>query len=334
MTSRILKPAMFLIFGLILIGVAWWLTKPVDEKQNIQRQRHEFFTVTGIQILNQEEERNRAAMERARQQLASNFARYRRGVPEFAEDLTTWGTRYKIAKAALADWWSDSNEARKVATDQFAKFVVSDQQLQRDVIATIDQFSSDLEANRNIMLNELHEKVSIAAVPCASTDLSSSNLTGACTEEVKSLLARRSADSLVVGVIATGGGFVAGEAKIVTKLLSSMATRVATGAAARGSAVAAGAIAGGEGGTIITPGVGTAIGIVGGIVVGGAVDWWMEGRFKEKVTNECTQILNDMEESLWNDPKQGLASAFDQTVKANREAHETALRKIITGGEK
>ena len=60
----------------------------------------------------------------------------------------------------------------------------------------------------------------------------------------------------------------------------------------------------------------------------------MEGRFKEKVTNECTQILNDMEESLWNDPKQGLASAFDQTVKANREAHETALRKIITGGEK
>ncbi|MGA2862944.1 MAG: hypothetical protein ABSF95_00485 [Verrucomicrobiota bacterium] len=334
-TASILKPVLFLIVGLVMVGAAWWLTKLNRERQKIKRQRQEFLASQGVELLGVEEKRNREAMDLAQQQLAAHFSRYHSGVPKFAEDLTTWGTRYEISKALLKDWWSKSNEARKVATDHFAKFVVSDQQLQEDVTAVLAQFSSDLEANRNKLLSELQEKVSTSSVPCASTELGSTNIAGAFMVEVQPLLRKQAVQSPVIEVLATAGGLGAGGAatKIVSKLLTSMAARVATGAAARGSSVAAGAVAGGEGGTLVTPGVGTAIGIVGGIVVGWAVDWWMESRFKEKVTNECNQILNDMEKSLWNDPNQGLASSFGQAVKITHKCHETALRKIITGDE-
>ena len=275
-------------------------------------------------------------MERARQQLASDFARYRNGVPGFADDLTTWSTQYQIAAAALKDWWSKSNEGRKVATDKFAKFVVSDLRLQKDVIGVIAQFSSDLEANRNQMLSELQEKVSTAAVPCASAEPGSTNLAGAFALEAQHLLKQQAVRSSLVKVLAEGGGFIAGAAasQIVTKLVTAMAVRVAAWAAARGSTVAAGAVEGGAGGTALAPGVGTTVGIAGGIVAGWAVQWWMEKQFKEKVASECNQILDDMEKSLWNDPRQGLAMSFGQAITVTRECHQKALRTIITGEDK
>jgi hypothetical protein len=319
-----------------MMGAAWWLMEHGPGKQKVKRQRREFFATNGVQLLNREEQRNREAMERARQQLAHDFARYHNGVPKFADDLTTWSTQYQIAKAALADWWSKSNEGRKVATDKFAKFVVSDLQLQTDVTGLIAQFSSDLEANRNKMLSELQEKVSTAAVPWASADLGSTNLAGAFALELRHVVKQQTVQSSLVKVLAEGGGFIAGAAAthIVTKLVTSMAIRVATWAAARGSTVSAGALTGGEGGTVLAPGVGTAVGAVGGIVVAWAVDWWMEKRFKEKVTSQCNQILDDMEKNLWNDPSQGLALSFGQAVKVSRECHEKALRTIITGNDK
>ena len=332
-TKSILTPALFLMLGIILIGAAWLMTRPRQDKLNLKRQRQEFFALNGAQILGQEEQRNRDAMQRAKRQLAAHFAQYRNGVPKFAADLTTWGTRYKITKAALGGWWDNANEARKVTTEQFAKFVVSDQQLQNDVTGVIAQFSSDLAANRNKMLSELQQKASVAAVPCASAALGSTNIAEAFMLEMQPLIRARAAQSPLIGVLATGGGFIAGEAatQIVTRLLASVAARVASGAAVRGSAVAAGALAGGEGGTVLAPGVGTAIGLAGGIIVGWAVDWWMEKSFKEKVTSECNQILSDMEEALWSDASQGLEGTLTKAIKSARECHEIALRKIITG---
>ncbi len=275
-------------------------------------------------------------MERAKQQLAVHFARYRLGASDFAENLTTWGTRYKISEAALRDWWSKSNEARKIATAKFEEFVVSGQRLQKDVTNVIAQFASDLEANRNKMLSEIQENVSLAAVPCASTELGSTNLVGAFMLEVQPLIKARATQSPIIAVLASGGGFIAGEAgaRILTRIFTTIAARVATGAAVRGSAVAGGAVAGGEGGGLFAPGVGTAIGVVGGIIVGFAVDWWTEKRFKEKVTGECNTMLADMEHALWTHETEGLGHSFTRTIQTIRECHKTALRKVITGEAK
>ena len=312
------------------------MTKNLSEQHKIRKQRQEFFAASAIQLLDKEQQRNQEAIDRARDRLDTNFARYRTGVPKFAEDLTSWGTRYQLAEAALSDWWSKSNEARKVATDRFADLVVSDQQMQRDVAAIIDQFSYDLEANRNQMLGELREKVSIAACPCASTDLSSATLVKSFATELQPLLQKEAKNSVVVGSFAAGGGFIVQLAatKIVTTIINSMVTEVATEAAAGGSAMAAGALEGGAGGTLIEPGVGTAIGVVGGIIVGAVLDWGMDARFKQKVTDECNDMLIKMKKALWNEPTKGLASSFNQVVKCTRQGHETVLRKIIIGGEK
>lgn len=334
--GNIVKPVLFLLAGLIMVGVAWWLTRPDPVKEKTQRQRQEFFVLTGSQLLNQEEQRNREAVERARRQIEANFARYRTGVPQFAESLTTWGTRYEMTKAALSDWWSKTNEARDVATNQFANFVVSDKKLRDDITLVIAQFSSDLVANRNGMLSELGEKISAAALPCASADLGSANPSAAFLLEAQPLIKNKAVMSPLIGVLAMSGGFFATEvvvARIVPKLLVAMATRLATGAAARGSLVAASALAAGGTGTAVGP-MGTAIGVGVGLLAGILIESWIDKRYEAKVTNELNQMLTDMEESLWNDPNQGLASSFAQAVKTTRDCHETVLRKIITGDEK
>ena len=336
-SASVVKPVLLLTAGLMLIAAAGWLaTQSNPEKQRVKGQRQVFFASQGVEALNLEERRNREAIDRAQQHMAASFSRYHEGVPRYAAELASLGTRYKIAKAMLTDWWSNSNDARKVGTDKFAELVVSDEQLQHEVTAVIAQFASDLEANRNQMLSELQEKVSTAAVPCASPGLGSTNFAGAFTLEAQHLLQNQAVQSPLVGALATGGGFIAGEAatQIVTRLLAAMAARIAAGAVAEGSAVAAGVVLGGEGGTIITPGVGTAVGVAAGIVLGFAVDWWAARNFEEKVTRECNGMLNDMQVSLWSDPDRGLAISFDQVVTITRQCHETALRKIITGGDK
>ena len=330
--AGVLKPWLLLILGLALIGAGWWLAaRPNDQK--VKRQRQEFFASQGTELLALEEERNRGAMELARGRLAAHFSRYRLGVRRFAADLTTWGARYQISKALLKDWWSKSNEARKVAADHFSEFVVSDEQLQKDVAEVIAQFCSDLEADRNKMLSELQVRATTAAVPCATKELGSTGLGEAFMVDVQPRLKARAAQSLVACILGTGGGFAAAQAatKIVSKLLASMAVRVAAGAAVRGSAMATGAVAGGEGGTMFTPGVGTAIGVVGGLIAGWGVDWWTEKEFKEQVANECNEMLSGMEEALWGDPAEGLEAAFSRSISITRECHETALRKMITG---
>jgi hypothetical protein len=110
-----------------------------------------------------------------------------------------------------------------------------------------------------------------------------------------------------------------------------MSTDITIESAADGSAVAAGALEGGAGGTVLEPGVGTAVGVVGGIAVGWVVSWWTEREFNEKVTNECDKILNEMNAFIWNDSKKGLASIFDECLTMNRTSHEIVLRKLIAG---
>lgn len=353
MCGSIVKPILALIIGLSMIGVAYWISRhehvgsalppgpPVptpsitakEEQSRRQRQREEFFTNQGTEVLNSEKARNQEAIERAKSKLATSFARYHQGVPRFAEDLSTWGSRYQFAKAALKDWWSKSNTARTLATEKFARLVVSDESLQTDVRQVLSQFASDLEANRNKMLTELQEKVTSAAVPCAALDRGSIDLVQAFMLEVNPRLASLGEQSALAGVLATGGGFVGTEATgaIISRLLAAMAARVAAGAATKGSTVAAGAVFGGEGGTVLTPGVGTAVGVVAGIVVGFAVDWWMEKQFSEKVINECNQILNQMEESLWNNPSEGLALSLTRAVDVTRECNGASIKKIIVG---
>jgi len=316
-----------------MIGIAWWLAVLGPAMAKTKQQRQEFFDASVAPLLNQEEQNNREAIERARQLLASDFGRYKNGVPGFIKDLNSWGTQYQITKAILNDYWNKSNEAPQIGRDKFAEDVVSDQELQHDVVAVIAQFSSDLEANRNILLSQLQENISTASIACASTDINSNNIEDAFRFENDSLLKQQAKLSPLVSALSAGGGFIAGDAvtKITEDIIIEMSTDITIESAADGSAVAAGALEGGAGGTVLEPGVGTAVGVVGGIAVGWVVSWWTEREFNEKVTNECDKILNEMNAFIWNDSKKGLASIFDECLTMNRTSHEIVLRKLIAG---
>ena len=338
--------ALLILLGVAMVATAWWIIRADADKRNlaeqerikaqgrIKVQREWFFASEVPALLEAEEQRNQEAIARARDLLSSKFAHYKNGVPAFAGDLTTWGSRYQIAKAALNDWWNKSNETRKYATDRFANFVVSDEQLQKDITSVLEQFSSDLKANRNRMLADLQERISSASVPCASADQGSTNLAAAFMVRLQDAATVRAKQSDLIAALSFGGGFIATEAtaQIVARIIATMTARVAAGAATTGSTVAADVLVGGAGGTVLEPGVGTAIGIVGGIIVGCAVDWWMEKNFKQKVTTECNQMLAEMEKDLWSNGSEGLESKLKEAVTVSRACHETALRQIIIGG--
>lgn len=323
------KPVLMLAFGLAMIAGAYRLTTDWSHKTEVLKQQQEvlkqkreaFFAIEVPRLLDEEEKRNLAALNRARMQLTEVFARYEARVPEFVEKLTTWGVKYKLAKAALSDWWSETNEARSIATDIFADKVLSNQELTRDITRVVNQFISDLKANRNIMLSELTKRVETQAVPIAAGTNNLAGITTAFQEKLSVILGQRAVELPAIAALSFAGGFLAEEAtrSLVTSVIRGLTARLAASAVARGGVAAGGAAVGSVAGPV---------GIAAGLAVGLAIDVWMERRFKEKVTGECNQILRAMQVEVWQEQKR----QFELLIKTTRSIHEEALKKVILGG--
>lgn len=328
-----LKPLLLLSLGLALIGTAYWLTGPSREEH---RKRSEFIAREVPALLDQEEESNRQALKRAQQELRKNFQRYRAKVPDFVEELTSGGLEFKLTKASLTDWWSETNEARNIATELFSEKVVSNEGLEQDIQAVANQFVTDLTANRNGMLSELSIRVSASQLQVPTNAIGNSGAVAVFQEKLKLVLDQRATEAPVVVAISITGDRLAEEVvkRLVRDVNRSLATRLAATAIARGGAAAGGAAGGGAVGTALFPGVGTAIGVVAGLAAGFAVDKWMEGRFKEQVTKECDLILRALESEVWHAQQQGLNAKFSQMITETRAAHEAALKLTILGGSK
>jgi hypothetical protein len=285
-------------------------------------------------LIVEQEKRNLAAVSRAKAELDAQFMIYISRLPSYAEELTSWGMRYKITKAAISDWWSKDNSVRKIATEKFEEKVLSEASLKADVKLIINQFHSDLEANRNQMLTEATTRLKAANFPIPSLEVSEAGLKNALEARINPLLESQAKQSPTAGLLAIGGSILAEQAAqyIVVQTMRSLAVSLATTAAASGGATAAGGAAGGTAGTFLaTPGVGTAIGVAVGIGVGIAVDSWMSGKFQKKVIYECQNVLNTMSADLWSDPAHGLEVTFSFAVMKTAEAHSASLKAIITG---
>ncbi len=338
--------------GIGLMTAAFFLTRPVEpepvltgesaseitametrELGDFHRQRETFLKQELLPLVAEEAERNRLALEQARQELSAVFQQYKAGIPGFLEDLTSWGTRYRIAKATLGDWWAETNEAREITTKLFEEHVVSDSEMEEDLARIVARFASDLEANRNQMLGQ-------AAIRMESADFSlpaAIGEEGAFAEsferEDQAFLAERARLSPAIGVLAIAGGFVTEETTryLVTQLVRVVAVRLSAAVPAAGGAAAGTAAAGAGSGTLITPGVGTAIGLVCGLAVGFAVDMWMEQRFETKVAAEVEDLLARIEEEIWDHEESGLAIRLQQSIDAARESHEATMKTLFLG---
>jgi len=326
----LLKPALMLVLGLAMIGGAYVLATKSSRDAEALRQQQEaemkqrraaFLASEVPKLLDEEEKRNLAAERRARKLLDEIFRAYEARVPEFVEEMTRFGMKVELAKAAVKDWWSGSNEARNLATGLFEEKVVSDAKLKADLIRVVSQFASDLAASRNQIVSDLTNRVSTLAVPTAAGTYDPSKVAAEFEQKLQLLIEQRAVQAPAITLLSFGGGLVVQEATqaLVTSLLRGLAARLGTLAVARGGAVAAGAGAGALAGPV---------GIAAGLAIGLAIDVLMEKQFREKLTRECTAILAEMKLAVQGQQRE----EFTRLISTTRELHEVALKTIIVGG--
>jgi len=316
-----IKPVVLMLLGLAMVSGAYWMTRENARNKDYHR-RQDFFDKDVRSLLDQEESRNREAIQRAKRKLDLSFDHYRGGVPDYAEALTTWAVKFQITKSVVKDWWSESNTAKELVTDLFNQHVVSGNQMTLDVTRTFQQFTNDLAANRNQMLSELRGRADSAKVKLLQAETGPKAFDQAFEQNLSPILESRAKQVPIVAALSFGGGWRVTEA--VTQIVRSLAIRLATQAGVKGGAMAAGSGAGSLAGPL---------GFVAGLAVGYAVDMWMEKRFKEQVVSECTKKLNELQSAIWNGEgsQAGLSAHLSTLVNETRTAHEQALRPLILG---
>ncbi len=272
-----------------------------------------------------------AAVNRALAALDARFAGYAAGVDAFTHDLTGWGTRFKLI-------WRKGVETvkrheipegtAKLVNDKFDQHVVSDARLEADVLAVMQQFAYDMEAGRNELLGSLSTRLEASDLPVAARQVAMGDFKIRYEEQLKSLLGKLPENSVMVGVGGITAGIVTEEAvrQMVRVVLTQAAARLAGGAMASGGAAATAVAAGGTGGTAVAPGVGTAVGVVGGFLIGAVVDWWMTDEFEAVVKQDVLAFLTQTRASLISGP-QGL----EAMLKAQVEHTSGVWERSVTG---
>lgn len=296
--------------------------------------REQFYNQEIEPLLKSTERANRQATERAIQRIRETFNGYRGGIRPFTEDITSIGTRFGILRRMPTDWWYEDQRINVYIQEKFEKHLFSEQQFQRDIAGILDSLKEDLEANTNRLLAGIRSSIE-------SHDLPQIQVPDYQTydKEVRSIVLEfsgdRAKDSVYQGIATLVLAEVAAITahQIVVRVLVSVGTSAATSAAAGGGATAGGAAAGGATGTLAGP-VGTAIGVGVGLVVGVIVDWWMTDRFRERLTNDLTAYINQLETGLLDGTESdaGLKKTLDQFIEDFNFAQSTVAHKAIVGG--
>jgi hypothetical protein len=322
-----------LLFGLFLIGIAWWMAhrpsgeiKPpappaaaISTPKVTRAQIDHYFNAQISPLIDAANRKDHEAVESAIQQIHSSFDGFRAGVPNFADDLTSWGTRggivQRIAQDQWIKWWgdpADANSVKDYVQDKFKEHVLSEQKLQDTLSLSLAQLRSDLQASHNQLAADI--KASVASPECpVQIDVPDWNSWFANIERQGTELSKSKAtDSIIQAALDLVGSGVAGWAgekvveetiipKVVQPVVDAVLEQIATSslvtASADGSATAVGAVGGGGVGSAGGP-AGTVIGVGVGLAVGAIVDWWMTDSFKGKINGDCTKFLNDVEGQL------------------------------------
>ena len=290
----------------------------------------EAFLRTRVQpILSEAEARELAAVQRAMAAVDARFAAYAEGAPAFAASLTGWGMRFRILYrkgVETAEGKPDHSWTAALVQEKFAEHVVSDVRLEADIMEITKQLAFDLEASRNEMLASLAADLRASDLPVTVKSAALTDFSTAMNTRIRDLLAAMPAQSVAVGTGSLAAGIVAEEAvrQLIRAVIAQAATRLAAGAVAAGGTTVAAATVGGTGGTAIAPGVGTAVGLAGGFIVGAVVDWWMTDAFEEKVSAQVREFVTASRTALVTGDR-GLESLFRGEVQ---RYHAAAARAV------
>jgi hypothetical protein len=302
--------------------------------------RHEFYRRELAPLLDKARMENRASADKALERLHLEFDRFRTGIPGFVDDLSSWRTRFGIMRRLSRDKWENlwratedpaSEELKNYMLQKFEHHILAQNELQKAVGSSLNEFKDDVAANRNRLLAEM--KVALTTsdmnLDFAKPDFASFQ------REFDRFIAKRvetnATDSLVNATLNLLGNSIAGFAaeQLVAQLIVRFvaAQAVAAGveaAAAGGSTTAGGATLGGAAGWLGGP-LGAVVGVGAGLAVGAAVDWWVTDKFKAKLTDELTTYFDNLERDMIS----GVAATAEQPARIGlREALHNAADKF------
>jgi hypothetical protein len=292
--------------------------------------RTEFYNRDFVPLLDKANEQNLKCADKAVDRLHEVFDRFRSGIPDFADDVTSWGTRFGMLRRLTQDKWNnywkaeadpDSEEVKEYMLGKFQAHIMSQGSLQQGVDSALAQFKDDVTANRNLLLREMKLALSTSDV---KLDFSTPDFE-AFQRDFDEHIARRvaglataSVENAVVSFAASSAAAIAVE-QLVPQILRILASEAVSAgleaAAAGGSSMAGGGALGGAAGWLGGP-AGAAIGVGAGLALGAIVDWWLTDEFKAKLTQELTRYLNNLERSMID----GVAAEGDRPARTGLRA--------------
>jgi negative regulator of sigma E activity len=287
-------------------------------------------------VLAQHQASNEVAISQLRKRINANFRKYQSGARKFAEDITSWKSRYHIVTKGTHELFSKDNEkVERYVTEVFQRDVVSAKELKRDIKKVLEQFHQDVFAARNVMLSD------VEAVVLNYPELSqgsgwleaNTNFIRYVEQEVDRVSKDAAVDGTQLGIATVVAGVAVEEVVRITTIwaLQKLATSMAATAATSGGTTATTTGTGGAAGTLAGP-AGTAIGIGVGLIVGGVIDWWMTDRLQDKLEDQTLSFLRGLQAAMIED-KQGVVHILGEELRLADERYEQVIYSTLVGGE-
>lgn len=317
-----LMALIFCIAGIISIIRAPWPTAPsmpaptaiVDpevEKAAVLAKRAEerlhrakFFDDHAQPAIAAADRANREAAERCVQRVRDQVGKYQKEIPPFIDDLTSWGTRFNIARQLPIDWWNNKNDVKELVTKKFETHFFSNDSLKQSIATSLEQFRADVDANNAKMLASIRASTSSADLP-SLPELDPSEVSKELVHSWNEFLTSAGPESVTALFVTETASEAAGMA--AGQLLVKLAGAGALGGPA---------------------------GLAAGLVVGVFIDWWMTERFVTELTTRLNKIFVDIESAIIDGggDKKGLRPSLNDSCDALREAYrQTMFRRLVEG---
>jgi hypothetical protein len=267
-------------------------------------------------------------------------------VRPFVEDVTSWGSRFAIAKRMPGDWWrkafgaeTDRGSVERFVLGRFRAHIMDERSVEIAIAEASNELAADLEASRNVLWTEIELALREADAPVARPAGDFGAFQRSADAHAAAIASEYATDSLVNGVAtfaaSAAGGLVAEQAAaaILARFGGAAAGGVvsAAGGASAGGAIAGGAGVGAGGGALGGP-VGAVIGFGAGLAVGAVIDWKMTDAFRDRLESELYTYLDELETTVLEGSGEmgGLRAALDEAVRRAAAAQKEAVLAKLT----
>ena len=195
-------------------------------------------------------------------------------------------------------------------------------------------------ARVRVLLSQVKASLRTSDCPIHFSDTEADTYLSSVGLRTSELLASMPQDTVVNGVanlVCQGGADWAAQqitSKIIVAVAAAMTTDAAIDVAEAGGATITAATAGAAGGSFLGP-VGTASGVIVGLGIGFATDWWISGKLQVDLENRCNSFLDKLEREIvdGSPSSTGLRNDLTKAIAAANQIQLQAMQKTLDDTE-